>query len=106
MKFFINIIGVCSVLWYFLLFQDLLGFIHAMNDAVKGKALSAPCNIEPQVESILKVLTTLSTWVDEIPPTDQPQRYGNKAYRDFYNKLKEVIIFMFVLVNIFFCSVL
>jgi len=27
------------------------------------------------------LLRKMNTWVDEIPPIDQPMRYGNKAFR-------------------------
>ena len=42
------------------------------------------------IQSLLELLTTLDTWIDEIPPIEQPQRFGNKAYRDWFNRLKEV----------------
>lgn len=63
-----------------------------MNDSVKGKKLSCECSKSKIVKSIAELLDKISTWVDEIPPEDQPQRYGNKAFRDFYKKLKEVRI--------------
>ena len=42
------------------------------------------------VENFMKILDTLSGWVDDIPPIDQPQRFGNKAFRQWHDKLKEV----------------
>ena len=38
----------------------------------------------------MKILDTMSGWVDDIPPIDQPQRFGNKAFRQWHDKLKEV----------------
>nr|XP_045609729.1 serine/threonine-protein phosphatase 2A activator-like [Procambarus clarkii] len=70
-------------------YQDILGFLTAMNAAVKGKKLSAECNMSPVTTGLLNLLDTLSQWIDDIPPIDQPQRYGNKAFRDFYAKLKQ-----------------
>ncbi|KAG0715513.1 Serine/threonine-protein phosphatase 2A activator [Chionoecetes opilio] len=70
-------------------YQDLLGFITSMNMAVKGKKTSAPCLASPVTTNLLKMLDTISQWVDDIAPIDQPQRYGNKAFRDFYSRLKE-----------------
>lgn len=32
----------------------------------------------------------LDNMVDEIPPIDQPQRFGNQAFRTWYQKLKDV----------------
>ncbi|KAA0201223.1 hypothetical protein HAZT_HAZT006373 [Hyalella azteca] len=31
----------------------------------------------------------MATWLDEFPPVDQPQRYGNKAFREYYTKLSQ-----------------
>ncbi|XP_042872283.1 serine/threonine-protein phosphatase 2A activator-like isoform X2 [Penaeus japonicus] len=70
-------------------YQDILGFLISMNEAVKGKKLSVECKTNDVVTGVLKMLDTLSQWIDEIPAVDQPQRYGNKAFRDFYARLKE-----------------
>lgn len=41
---------------------------------------------------MLNLLTILSKWIDEIPPIQQPQRFGNKAFKLWSNKVKEVNI--------------
>ena len=38
----------------------------------------------------MKVLDTLDKFIDETPPTEQPQRFGNKAYRDWFSRMSEV----------------
>lgn len=38
------------------------------------------------------MLDKMSNWIDEIPPIDQPQRFGNKAFRDYFKRVKEVLI--------------
>ena len=48
------------------------------------------CTYFQSVEKFVKILDTLSGWVDDIPPIDQPQRFGNKAFRQWHDKLKEV----------------
>ncbi|XP_069939311.1 serine/threonine-protein phosphatase 2A activator isoform X4 [Cherax quadricarinatus] len=70
-------------------YQDIIGFLTAMNTAVKGKKLSVECAVSPVTVGLLNMLDTISHWIDDIPPVDQPQRYGNTAFRDFYAKLKE-----------------
>ena len=42
------------------------------------------------VQNVLNMLEILNKWVDEIPPIQQPQRFGNKAFRDWFAKVKEV----------------
>lgn len=37
------------------------------------------------------MLDKMSNWIDEIPPIDQPQRFGNKAFRDYFKRVKEVL---------------
>ena len=46
------------------------------------------------LNGILYALDQVSLWIDNIPPIHQPQRFGNKAFRQFYNKLNEVFAFI------------
>lgn len=68
-------------------YTDILGFIAAMNDAVKDKKLRDEYLVSDTVKKISSLFDTLETWITDIPPIDQPQRFGNKAYRQFYEKL-------------------
>lgn len=61
--------------------RDFVGFIMAVNAAVKGVRNSNPCHVSPAVRALVEVLDTLSRWVDEVPPTKQSLRYGNPAYK-------------------------
>ncbi|KAB7496827.1 Serine/threonine-protein phosphatase 2A activator [Armadillidium nasatum] len=70
-------------------YQDILGFLTAMNESVRGKKLSYECHESAVVKSLSSFLDVINNWIDECPPIDQPQRYGNKAFRQFYEKLKE-----------------
>ncbi|XP_060564785.1 serine/threonine-protein phosphatase 2A activator-like [Ruditapes philippinarum] len=70
-------------------YQDLVGFILAMNNAVKGKKITADSTMSPTVTQLIKLLETLDSWIAEFPPIDQPQRFGNAAFRDWFNKLQQ-----------------
>lgn len=70
-------------------YRDLVGFIIAINEAVKGKKITDPYPVSQTIEKLLVMLDKMSSWIDEIPPVDQPQRFGNKAFRDFFKRLKE-----------------
>ena len=61
-----------------------------MNNSVRGKGCSAKCTQSACCERLLTMLNTMSDWIKEIPPIDQPQRYGNKAFRDYYARLQKV----------------
>ncbi|XP_059145992.1 serine/threonine-protein phosphatase 2A activator-like [Physella acuta] len=70
-------------------YSDLLGFILALNEAVKNKKIRDQYHSSPLIEKLVNMLDQLDKWIDEIPPIDQPQRFGNKAFRTWFNKLKE-----------------
>ncbi|KAG1822092.1 hypothetical protein EV424DRAFT_819912 [Suillus variegatus] len=42
-----------------------------------------------EIDRILALLDTLSYWVDEIPPLQTPQRFGNLAFRTWGSRLEE-----------------
>ena len=69
-------------------YHDYLGFITSLNTSVKGKSLKSECALSPTIEKLLKLLDMLSQFIDETPPIDQPQRFGNKAFRCWHNRLK------------------
>ena len=75
-------------------FQEYLGFIFAIGDSIKGKKIR-DLNVEELdkqsvVVGIINVLGELDKWVSEIPPVEQQQRFGNKAFREWHKRLEEV----------------
>lgn len=79
--------------------QEYFGFIKAMNIAVRGKSLQHQCHVSPITEGIIKLLESLDVNLTETPPIDQPQRFGNKAFKIWYEKLQEVVILQFSKLN-------
>jgi len=71
-----------------------LEFLEKLNENVKGRYNEEACEISPMNQRILDCLETLSKWIDDIPPTQQPTRFGNKAYRDWFDKMDETSIDM------------
>ena len=69
-------------------YRDLLGFIMTVGESVRGKKTTQQCHVSETTEKIVQLLATLEGWVDEIPPIEQPQRFGNKAYRTWYERLQ------------------
>ena len=41
------------------------------------------------VDATVALLEALERWVDEIPPSAHPARYGNPSYRVWHARLKE-----------------
>lgn len=74
----------------FKLFQEYFGFIKAMNLAVRGKSNNHQCHVSDITKGILNVISSLDNMLTEIPPIDQPQRFGNKAFKTWYERLQQV----------------
>ncbi|XP_969405.2 serine/threonine-protein phosphatase 2A activator [Tribolium castaneum] len=69
---------------------EFLGFILAINEAVKGKSNSRGSeNASEEVQKVIELLNKLDTKIDETPAVQQPQRFGNVAFRTWYQKLRD-----------------
>ena len=42
---------------------------------------------------LIALLDTAEGWIADLPPVEQPQRFGNKAFRDWFKKLQQVNVF-------------
>ncbi|XP_012279011.1 serine/threonine-protein phosphatase 2A activator [Orussus abietinus] len=69
-------------------FFEYMGFILALNESVQGKALNADCPQSVCVKKIIEMLEKFDEWITEIPPAEQPQRFGNKSFRIWHAKLQ------------------
>lgn len=61
-------------------------FIRLCNDAVTGVRASSlqpkPTNAgSDRIGLIVGMLRQMGNWVDDIPPIDEPMRFGNNAFR-------------------------
>ncbi|KAK6196227.1 hypothetical protein SNE40_001492 [Patella caerulea] len=70
-------------------YADLMGLLMTLNKAIQGKKISDTYPVSENIIKLLELLEQLDKWLDEIPPIDQPQRFGNKAFRDWFLKLQE-----------------
>eukprot|EP00052_Salpingoeca_macrocollata_P025146 m.228473 g.228473 ORF g.228473 m.228473 type:complete len:384 (-) comp22386_c0_seq15:751-1902(-) len=70
-------------------YYNITGFLQTVNVAVKGRMCSDPHPKSKNVEATVKMLDTLEQWIDEIPPVNQPQRFGNTAFRTWFTRLEE-----------------
>ncbi|KAJ8733836.1 hypothetical protein PYW07_014387 [Mythimna separata] len=69
-------------------YMEYTGFIATLNEAIKAKPLTVDCKISENVKRLLDMLDLIDKLIDEFPPIDQPQRFGNVAFRSWLNKLK------------------
>ncbi|XP_066597793.1 serine/threonine-protein phosphatase 2A activator-like isoform X2 [Prorops nasuta] len=68
---------------------EYLGFIFALNEAVQGKSLLVECPPSKVIDNTVEMLNKFNEWITEIPPTEQPQRFGNQSFRVWHAKLQE-----------------
>ncbi|CAL7946843.1 unnamed protein product [Xylocopa violacea] len=68
---------------------EYLGFILALNESVQGKTLNVECSQSPAVGNVVQMLNEFDEWITQIPPTEQPQRFGNKSFRLWHEKLQQ-----------------
>lgn len=69
-------------------YMEYTGFIATLNESIKGKPLSVDCKISEGVSKVLNMLDKIDALIGEFPPVEQPQRFGNIAFRDWLEKLK------------------
>lgn len=69
-------------------YSEYVGFILALNEKVKGKKITDDFFVSEVTAKLLSVLETLDRWVHETPPVDQPQRFGNTAFRTWLKQVQ------------------
>lgn len=70
-------------------YYDIIGFINAIGQSIQGKKLSTKLEPSPIADNLVELFDKLGKLVDETPPLDQPQRFGNKAFRDWFAKMQD-----------------
>jgi serine/threonine-protein phosphatase 2A activator len=68
----------------------IIDFLQTLNSSVNNKKISDTCHESPIVVNIIKTLKKLEILVDEIPPEDTPQRFGNLSFRKWMEHLEQV----------------
>ncbi|XP_063634202.1 serine/threonine-protein phosphatase 2A activator-like [Cydia splendana] len=69
-------------------YMEYTGFIATLNESIKSKPLSVDCKVNNNVMQLLHVLEEINDMIDQFPPVEQPQRFGNTAFRDWLDKVK------------------
>lgn len=71
--------------------DHILAYILALNDAVLNVKLTDDSLPSPQVLAVLNILDTVDQVAAEIPPVhNSASRFGNPAFRSFYDKVSQV----------------
>ncbi|KAJ3196405.1 Serine/threonine-protein phosphatase 2A activator [Irineochytrium annulatum] len=69
-----------------------LDFLHRLNAAVKNKSNADACLVSEPCEQLLSILDTLTGWIEQFPPLETPQRFGNKAFRQWADNMEERLL--------------
>ncbi|KAI5642321.1 phosphotyrosyl phosphate activator (PTPA) protein domain-containing protein [Phthorimaea operculella] len=69
-------------------YMEYTGFIATLNEAIKGKPLSVDCKVSDNLKKLLHMMEQIDQMIDEFPPIEQPQRFGNVVFREWLLKLK------------------
>lgn len=64
-------------------------FTMALNESVIGMKNSDPCSVSPAVQALLDCLAKLDELIKSTPAVTHEVRYGNPAFRDWYDKMKD-----------------
>ena len=72
-------------------FDRIVGFIILLNESVKGKSCAAQdTKSNKAIKAVENILDVLNTYIDEIPPSTGPRRFGNIAFRQWIQRLEGV----------------
>lgn len=70
-------------------FSLILSFILSLNDSIKSKRMDTPREPSATVKAIVTMIDELRSWIAEIPPAQQPSRFGNISFRVWQVRLAE-----------------
>lgn len=68
-------------------FYQILDFIGKISTAVQGKCLDDDFPMSEATQKIIELLKKLEDMAIETPPIEQPQRFGNMAFRIWHQKM-------------------
>ena len=69
--------------------QNFVSFTMALNESVIGVKNSDECSVSPAIQAMLDCLKTLDEFVKATPAVTHEVRYGNPAFREWHDKMKE-----------------
>eukprot|EP00099_Drosophila_melanogaster_P014692 NP_523466.2 phosphotyrosyl phosphatase activator [Drosophila melanogaster] len=72
-------------------FHDLIGYINGTSSAIQGIKTTDEIFESEMLKKLLRLFDALEKLVEQNPPLEQPQRFGNKAYRDWAQAMRELL---------------
>lgn len=78
------------------LYADVVGFLLRLNCIVQGVGRNNNANVSKMVSAMVTFLGTAKDWINDIPPVNQSQRFGNQAFRTWQDKLVQEVMTSFL----------
>eukprot|EP01135_Chromosphaera_perkinsii_P012439 Nk52_evm50s2657 gene=Nk52_evmTU50s2657 len=72
-------------------YAKLIGFLLAVNESIKGKPISQVKSTTPIIDKLLEMLDDIDALTKKIAPIEQPMRFGNKAFRTWFEEFSQVV---------------
>jgi serine/threonine-protein phosphatase 2A activator len=69
--------------------HSFVAFTMALNESIVGVKNTEPCTVNRPVRKILDALEKLAQFIKEIPPATHEVRYGNPAYREWFDRMMD-----------------
>jgi serine/threonine-protein phosphatase 2A activator len=71
--------------------KTVISYIETLNEVIVGAKLSDQCEESVGVKAILQILDRVEQVAKDTPPVENSaSRFGNPAFRTFYDKMNEV----------------
>jgi len=70
-------------------YQDFVGFITALSSSVNGKSNTNLSHENQAITLLQENLNSLLSLCHDVPPIEQAQRFGNAAYRTWFERMTE-----------------
>lgn len=71
--------------------ERIVGFILLLNEVVKGRSATENFQQSEPIIALGRILDELNAYIDGIPPSTGPRRFGNVAFRQWVKKMEQVI---------------
>lgn len=76
-------------------FDRIVGFILLLNDSIQGRSsLDKDIPSNATIAAVGEMLDVLNSYIDQIPPSTGPRRFGNVAFREWIRKIEEVDVLL------------
>lgn len=71
-------------------YRDYWLFLLRLNEAVANHEIpGTDGSCSPTAAALISILDELDSWIDDIPPLQSPQRFGNLAFRTWGDRLTQ-----------------